>query len=388
MTFTEAALQVLRLVGKPLHYKEITEAAIEKSLLSHVGKSPEVTMGSRLSAQVKKAMKENPLQRVKPGVFALTDWDEKAIQAGLADKKPAVEILRALDAAEAEKATELASEEESAAQGESKPADVAEGASDGAASAEESSSEESSTEEAVVVESAAQPLASHQELDQGATPPDEEEIHRAELTAAANDLFEAEEDDDQPILGAEPEKPRRSRRGRQREERGARGRGREDRESDDSDESEDSRSTEAQDDVEDERADGRRRRRRRRGRKGRDEADTNGDRLDDDLPGYTVSDAAPEENQYDLDEDGLEEREEEALSLPVLIVGALRGRDRGRSLVAAQSLADSLRRRKKVENSTNGAALLAAAIAENHRAESRTGLPVFRISGQKIGLWS
>src|ERR1043165_7647669 len=50
MTFTEAAAHVLRLVGKPLHYKEITDVAIERDLLSHVGKSPEVTMGARLAA--------------------------------------------------------------------------------------------------------------------------------------------------------------------------------------------------------------------------------------------------------------------------------------------------------------------------------------------------
>ena len=50
MTFTDAAAEVLRLVGKPLHYKEITDIAIEKNLLSHVGKSPEVTMGARLAA--------------------------------------------------------------------------------------------------------------------------------------------------------------------------------------------------------------------------------------------------------------------------------------------------------------------------------------------------
>ena len=54
MTFTEAAEEVLRIAGKPLHYKEITELAIEKNLLSHVGKSPEVTMGSRLAALIKK----------------------------------------------------------------------------------------------------------------------------------------------------------------------------------------------------------------------------------------------------------------------------------------------------------------------------------------------
>src|SRR5688572_25513549 len=37
MTFTEAATLVLRLVGKPLHFKEITDVAIERNLLSHVG---------------------------------------------------------------------------------------------------------------------------------------------------------------------------------------------------------------------------------------------------------------------------------------------------------------------------------------------------------------
>jgi hypothetical protein len=76
MTFTEAAAEVLRIVGKPLHYKDITEIAIQKNLLSHVGKSPEVTMGSRLAALLKKGPKENPLVRIKPGVFALRSWSE------------------------------------------------------------------------------------------------------------------------------------------------------------------------------------------------------------------------------------------------------------------------------------------------------------------------
>src|SRR5262245_60298778 len=87
MTFTDAAAEVLRLVGKPLHYKEITDIAIEKNLLSHVGKSPEVTMGARLAATLKKDTAENPLVRVKPGVFALREWDEKTIKAGLEGKK-------------------------------------------------------------------------------------------------------------------------------------------------------------------------------------------------------------------------------------------------------------------------------------------------------------
>ena len=93
MTFTEAAAQVLRLVGKPLHYKEITDVAIEKDLLSHVGKSPEVTMGARLAALAKKGDKDNPLVRVKPGVFALREWDKVTVEKGLQDRTPALERI-------------------------------------------------------------------------------------------------------------------------------------------------------------------------------------------------------------------------------------------------------------------------------------------------------
>ncbi|MBN8616227.1 MAG: restriction endonuclease [Deltaproteobacteria bacterium] len=74
MTFTEAAVEILRLVGRPLHYKKITELAIERNLLSHVGKAPELTMSSRLATMVKKDRGEEPIIKVKPGVFALRDF--------------------------------------------------------------------------------------------------------------------------------------------------------------------------------------------------------------------------------------------------------------------------------------------------------------------------
>jgi hypothetical protein len=77
MTFIEAAAEVLRHAGKPLHYKEITELAIAKNLLSHVGKTPEVTMSHRLTSAVKKDDKEVPIVKVKPGVFALREWADK-----------------------------------------------------------------------------------------------------------------------------------------------------------------------------------------------------------------------------------------------------------------------------------------------------------------------
>src|SRR5215510_14540817 len=158
MTFTEAAAQVLRLVGKPLHYKEITDVAIEKNLLSHVGKSPEVTMGARLAALVKKGEKDNPLVRVKPGVFALRDWDPATIEKGLADRTPALERLAAQHPSEPDDATSETS---------SPAVEEAEGAA---------------------------PDVLH---------PAERE--RAALAAHATEFFESEEDDDEPIFGREAE---------------------------------------------------------------------------------------------------------------------------------------------------------------------------------------
>lgn len=85
MTFTEAAIEVLRLTGKPLHYKKITDIAIQKNLLSHVGKTPEVTMSSRLATLVKKDRGESNIIKVKPGVFGLRDFGQEVIAAAEAE---------------------------------------------------------------------------------------------------------------------------------------------------------------------------------------------------------------------------------------------------------------------------------------------------------------
>lgn len=89
MTFTEAAAEILRLVGRPLHYKKITELAIERNLLSHVGKAPELTMSSRLATIVKKD-NEGGLIKVKPGVFALRSFSKAAL--ALADDADDVDL--------------------------------------------------------------------------------------------------------------------------------------------------------------------------------------------------------------------------------------------------------------------------------------------------------
>lgn len=161
MTFTEAAAEVLRMAGKPLHYKEITELAIEKNLLSHVGKSPEVTMGARLAALLKKEDKTNPIVRVKPGVFALREWDGKKKKRGAATD-------------EAPEAPEGAD------------ADLG----------------EDSDNEINALEVEAQTRAEAEAEDDDDEPliVSGEDALRADLAASGAELFDDEDDDDQPIL--------------------------------------------------------------------------------------------------------------------------------------------------------------------------------------------
>ena len=72
MTFYEAAPEVLRQSGRPLHFKKITELAIRENLLSHVGKTPEITMSSRLNQEVKRE-EFSALMQTRPGIFKLKE---------------------------------------------------------------------------------------------------------------------------------------------------------------------------------------------------------------------------------------------------------------------------------------------------------------------------
>src|SRR3954454_24154769 len=75
MTFTEAAVEVLRRAGKPLHFKEIAELALSGNLLSHVGQDPEVTMGQRLAAMAKREEERKVVAVAPDGTFALSEWN-------------------------------------------------------------------------------------------------------------------------------------------------------------------------------------------------------------------------------------------------------------------------------------------------------------------------
>lgn len=69
MTFLEAAFEVLRREGRPLHFKDLTRLALKYDLLSVVGRDPEEMMQSRLQAEARRPSTD--LVRISPGVFGM-----------------------------------------------------------------------------------------------------------------------------------------------------------------------------------------------------------------------------------------------------------------------------------------------------------------------------
>lgn len=189
MTFTEAAVEVLRLVGRPLHYKKITEVAIERNLLSHVGKSPEITMNSRLATMVKKDRGDAPIVKVKPGIFGLREFSKEVLAMGELEEGDVEDILEAIDEADA---------------GEAEAAGV-------------------ETDEATA---GAQPVAAAPEAEKP------EKVQKPVHKLPGQEVFPEEEDDDEPILGrpdestgeaGESEESRRNKKRRRKKRRGGEG---------------------------------------------------------------------------------------------------------------------------------------------------------------------
>ncbi|HEV8045400.1 MAG TPA: winged helix-turn-helix domain-containing protein [Rubrobacter sp.] len=70
MDFKEAAREVLREVGHPLHYTDITEIALESGYLESAGRTPQNTMRARLSVDVRDNA-ATPFVQTAPGVYGL-----------------------------------------------------------------------------------------------------------------------------------------------------------------------------------------------------------------------------------------------------------------------------------------------------------------------------
>lgn len=78
MTFFEAAIEVLRWAQKPLDYKAITQFAINRNLLGHIGHTPEIIMASCLIRAIQRS-ETGALIRLPTGEFALRGWPEEIL---------------------------------------------------------------------------------------------------------------------------------------------------------------------------------------------------------------------------------------------------------------------------------------------------------------------
>jgi hypothetical protein len=72
MNFKAAAREVLKEIGHPLHYSDITEIALESGYLRSAGRTPQNTMRARLSVDVRDNP-ESPFFQSAPGVYGLKD---------------------------------------------------------------------------------------------------------------------------------------------------------------------------------------------------------------------------------------------------------------------------------------------------------------------------
>ncbi len=70
MDFKAAAREVLREVGHPLPYTDITEIALESGYLESTGRTPQNTMRARLSVVVRDNP-GTPFVQPAPGVYGL-----------------------------------------------------------------------------------------------------------------------------------------------------------------------------------------------------------------------------------------------------------------------------------------------------------------------------
>jgi hypothetical protein len=70
MNFKAAAREVLKEIGHPLHYSDITEIALESGYLRSAGRTPQNTMRARLSVDVRDNP-ESPFFQSAPGVYGL-----------------------------------------------------------------------------------------------------------------------------------------------------------------------------------------------------------------------------------------------------------------------------------------------------------------------------
>jgi len=93
MKFLDAAYEVLKEENKPLSCLKIVEKAIEKKLIVSSGKTPEKSMGARLSIEMRKKGSQSIFQRVGSNRSSLREWGLPEYVAQQFKKKIPKEII-------------------------------------------------------------------------------------------------------------------------------------------------------------------------------------------------------------------------------------------------------------------------------------------------------
>jgi len=70
-SFKLAAVKVLRDAKEPLHYKEITKRALEEALIETSGATPERTMNTQITGDMKRKKEKSAFTRAQPAVYSL-----------------------------------------------------------------------------------------------------------------------------------------------------------------------------------------------------------------------------------------------------------------------------------------------------------------------------
>ncbi|MFN8382082.1 MAG: DUF2034 domain-containing protein [Anaerolineales bacterium] len=105
--FKDAAEEILRQAGKPLHYNEITNVALKKGMLETTGQTPHATMGALLYTDTLRD--DSRFQREGKGIFALKEKLPTGLEyhVKVANKKAKDEVRQQILKMHAEKFEEL-----------------------------------------------------------------------------------------------------------------------------------------------------------------------------------------------------------------------------------------------------------------------------------------
>lgn len=79
--FKAAAYRVLKESSGPLHYREITQFALEKGYLETEGATPEASLNAQISVDIKVKGKKSPFIRTSPGHYSVNSTYENTLES-------------------------------------------------------------------------------------------------------------------------------------------------------------------------------------------------------------------------------------------------------------------------------------------------------------------